>query len=76
MKNIHSSLFLVPINASDIFRCFIENLFATHTESKLNMMNLTSSDLNEVYGIPNQLNSIWCKGLIHPITTITTMDSL
>ena len=57
-------VFTVPENTTAMFRCFIESLFATHAESKLNLMNLLSSDTNQVYGPPYRLDIHWCQSLV------------
>ncbi len=52
--------FLVPSKSSDLFHLFIESLFITHAECKLNEIG----DLVYEKSDPNSaLNNTWCASL-------------
>jgi hypothetical protein len=68
--NYHLFSFSVPIHTSSAFRRFVESLFITHTEAKLNTDGHLDKLLFPDDGImitPNntsQQHDPWCKNLI------------
>lgn len=63
----HASIIaLLPNPCSAMLRHLIEALFVTHAETKLNSMNLFTSDTSLLYGAPYNTKGIWCEKLINP----------
>ncbi|CAF4411226.1 unnamed protein product [Rotaria sp. Silwood2] len=57
---------VLPDPCSTMLRHMIEILFITHAETKLNSMNLFTSDTNLLYGLPYAQNRVWCENLTCP----------
>jgi hypothetical protein len=64
-----SCFYLVPIHASDALRRFIEALFITHTEAKLNadghLDTLLFPDDTKINTNNSSKDDAWCQNLIH-----------
>lgn len=57
---------VLPHTCSTMLRHMIEILLVTHAETKLNPMNLLTSDTNLLYGLPYNEERIWCENLVCP----------
>jgi hypothetical protein len=66
--------FSVPIDASDAVRRFVEALFITHTETKLNtsgrLLHCQNEDETTIYPVSMEARVIdrdeWCRNLVFP----------
>ncbi|CAF3547400.1 unnamed protein product [Rotaria socialis] len=59
-----SIIAVLPDNCSSLLRDVLECLFATHSEAKLNMFNLRTSDNQQFSGLP--YHRIWCEDIVRP----------
>ncbi|CAF1079108.1 unnamed protein product [Rotaria sp. Silwood1] len=55
---------VLPENCSSLLREVIECLLVTYAEIKLNMFNLRTTDIQQLYGPPYE--GIWCEGVKQP----------
>lgn len=63
---------IVPEESSPVFGYIIEQLFAVHGESKLNMICPMDDGAEQRYGYPFKLD--WCRGLKDPSSSSTNLD--
>ena len=61
--------FLVPNNASKLFRKLIESLLITHAECKLNQTGHLVPDQSSNVNPNRPLENIWCVNLTHRPTS-------
>ena len=62
---VFAYLYLVPFDCSRDLRKFIEALFITHTEAKLNLIGRLTHE-HPAIPIDTSMHVNWCDKLVHP----------